>query len=180
MAHILISQIYSTFLIDKIRHRITLKDSYHSLNLRVLNIFMSCQRRRIIIQNVNYKADEESLEKHFMQAGLIEKVIISKMPNQKSKGIAYVTYENTEGARNAIKKFNGTIFMNNQLYIRFYDLEESENENDISNKSSKKNENNWFCRGLISNPFRRSNTDKHAESNRTTYNFSILQFFKIL
>lgn len=63
-------------------------------------------KRKVFVGSLSYNTDEEALQNFFSDCGEISKIDLFRDQNGKSKGWAYITFMETEGAENAKKKMN--------------------------------------------------------------------------
>ncbi len=72
----------------------------------------------IYVGNLDYKVQENDLERTFKDYGTVSSVnIINDKLNGRSKGFGFVTMENTDEAKNAIEDLNGTTFENREIVV---------------------------------------------------------------
>lgn len=76
------------------------------------------QVEEIFIKSLSYDVDEEALEKIFGKHGTMSKCKLL-MSNGRSRGIAFVQYENIESAKKAIKAENGASHMGREISVEF-------------------------------------------------------------
>jgi nucleolin len=72
----------------------------------------------IFIKSLSYDVDEEALEKIFGKHGTMSKCKLLSS-NGRSRGIAFVQYENIESAKKAIKAENGATHMGREISVEF-------------------------------------------------------------
>ena len=72
----------------------------------------------IYVGNLDYKVQENDLERTFKDYGTVSSVnIITDKFNGRSKGFGFVTMENTDEAKNAIEDLNGATFENREIVV---------------------------------------------------------------
>lgn len=62
--------------------------------------------REVFIKNLHWNATEADVKAYLEEAGTVESVRIPRLMNGKSKGFAFVVFENTSGAQSAVEKFH--------------------------------------------------------------------------
>jgi len=72
----------------------------------------------LFIKSLSYDVDEEALEKIFGKYGTMSKCKLL-VSNGRSRGIAFVQYENIESANKAIKAENGATHMGREISVEF-------------------------------------------------------------
>lgn len=82
--------------------------------------------QRIFIHNLNYSENDKSIRSHFGKVGNIKDVQIPRDPKNKTKGFAFVTYENAEHAQLAIQIFHNTMLKGKKICVEYDILNESE------------------------------------------------------
>lgn len=76
---------------------------------------------KVIVQNVNYGASYDDIQRYFSQAGNVSEVLIAIDQNGNSKGIAFVTYTNYKDAVKAISMLSNTIFQNRKINVKIFE-----------------------------------------------------------
>ena len=77
----------------------------------------SVQRRTLFINNLSFTATEDDLKKHFEQYGKIESINVVRNSHGKSRGFAYIEFENEEDPQKAVVE-NNQFFMNRKLEVK--------------------------------------------------------------
>lgn len=77
----------------------------------------SVQRRTLFINNLSFTATEDDLKKHFEQYGKIESINVVRNSHGKSRGFAYIEFENEEDRQKAVVE-NNQFFMNRKLEVK--------------------------------------------------------------
>ncbi|RDW63951.1 hypothetical protein BP5796_10453 [Coleophoma crateriformis] len=62
---------------------------------------------KLRVENLHYELTEEDLEDLFTRIGRIQKLVLTYDRAGRSEGVAYVTYENAQDAKSAIREFDG-------------------------------------------------------------------------
>lgn len=63
---------------------------------------------KVFVGGLSWNTDEETLKNFFAQCGSVTEVKVVRMPDGRSKGFGFVTYETNEQAANAIAKLSNT------------------------------------------------------------------------
>lgn len=74
--------------------------------------------KKLYVGNLSYDTTQESLEQLFAQVGTVTSVtIITDRETGRSKGFGFVEMETEEGAREAIRRFDGNSVNNRNLTV---------------------------------------------------------------
>ena len=65
--------------------------------------------RIIFVGNLNFKTNEEDLEKIFKEFGTIEQITLPRQDENGNKGFAYITFSSPEEAEAALRKDESTV-----------------------------------------------------------------------
>jgi RNA recognition motif-containing protein len=72
----------------------------------------------IYVGNLSYEVTEENLAELFEAYGTVSSTkIITDKYNDRSKGFGFVTMDDQEEAKNAIKSLNGTEYKNREMIV---------------------------------------------------------------
>ena len=74
-------------------------------------------KARLIIRNLSFKSNEDSLTEFFSQHGQVVDVNILKKPAGRMVGCAFVEFKKIESATEAIKSANGSKFLNRPIAV---------------------------------------------------------------
>lgn len=73
---------------------------------------------RLFVGNISYQAQEQDLEAHFSQAGVVTFTrIVTDRETGRSRGFAFVEYATSEEAEKAIEMFNQKEFDGRNLVV---------------------------------------------------------------
>lgn len=78
---------------------------------------VSVQKRTVFVNNLSFSASEEDLKNHFEKYGKIAHVNVVRNNHGKSRGFAYIEYEQEEDTHKAIEE-NNQLFMNRKLEVK--------------------------------------------------------------
>ena len=78
---------------------------------------ISKNKARLVIRNLSFKADDDSLKEHFAKFGPVVDVNILKKGDGKMVGCAFVEFKKIEFANAAIKGANGSKFLNRPIAV---------------------------------------------------------------
>ena len=78
---------------------------------------ISKTKARLIIRNLSFKSDEDSLKEFFSHHGQVVDVNILKKPDGRMVGCAFVEFKKIESATEAIKSANGSKFLNRPIAV---------------------------------------------------------------
>jgi len=78
---------------------------------------ISKNKARLVIRNLSFKANEDSLKEHFSQFGHVIDVNILKKADGKMVGCAFVEFKNINSASDAINKANKQKFLNRPIAV---------------------------------------------------------------
>ena len=78
---------------------------------------ISKSKARLIIRNLSFKANEDSLTEFFSQHGQVVDVNILKKPDGRMVGCAFVEFKKIESANEAIKSANGSKFLSRPIAV---------------------------------------------------------------
>ena len=78
---------------------------------------ISKSKARLIIRNLSFKSNEDSLNEFFSKHGQVVDVNILKKPDGKMVGCAFVEFKKVESAAEAIKRTNGARFLNRPIAV---------------------------------------------------------------
>ena len=78
---------------------------------------ISKNKARLIIRNLSFKSDENSLKKFFSPHGLVVDVNILKKPDGRMVGCAFVEFKKVEDAGAAIKAANAAQFLGRTMAV---------------------------------------------------------------
>ena len=94
------------------------KDQKNSLKIgQEASSRISKNKARLIIRNLSFKSNEESLKEFFSKHGQVVDVNILKKPDGKMVGCAFVEFKKMESATEAIKSANGSKFLNRPIAV---------------------------------------------------------------
>lgn len=78
---------------------------------------VSVQKRTVFVNNLSFSASEDDLKNHFEKYGKITHVNVVRNNHGKSRGFAYIEYEQEEDTHKAIEE-NNQLFMNRKLEVK--------------------------------------------------------------
>lgn len=78
-------------------------------------------RYTVFVHNLGFSENETTVKRHFEKAGLITNVEMIRDSVNRTRGFAYVTYEDSENAKLSIDMFNNTFFNDRRIYVQFVD-----------------------------------------------------------
>ena len=78
---------------------------------------ISKTKARLIIRNLSFKSNEDSLKEFFSEHGQVVDVNILKKPDGRMVGCAFVEFKKIESATEAIKNANGSKFLNRPIAV---------------------------------------------------------------
>jgi len=73
--------------------------------------------RSVLVKNLSYDAIEKDIEAFFERAGKVETVRLLRNKKSRSLGLAFVDFEDMDGAYKAIEELNGRLFMDRAMNI---------------------------------------------------------------
>ncbi len=74
--------------------------------------------KKLYVGNLSYDTTQEQLQELFSQAGEVQEIaLITDRETGRAKGFGFVEMATEEGAREAIKRFNGTTLDNRTLTV---------------------------------------------------------------
>ncbi|QQP35469.1 Uncharacterized protein FKW44_023703, partial [Caligus rogercresseyi] len=77
----------------------------------------SLEKNKLFVRGLNFSSTREEIQDHFSQYGALKEVRLATFRNGKSKGIAYVDFENESDAGCALMKVDGTEFMGHTISV---------------------------------------------------------------
>lgn len=81
--------------------------------------YLGNPKRTIFIGGLDYEVDEKLLERQFKVYGKIEQLTIVRDFNNKSRGYAFITFDDRDAAEEAHKKMDNKQILNRQIFIDF-------------------------------------------------------------
>jgi len=93
------------------------KGEKSTLNIKDPNSNISKNKARLIIRNLSFKSDENSLKKFFSPHGPVVDVNILKKPDGRMVGCAFVEFKKVEDAGAAIKAANAAQFLGRTMAV---------------------------------------------------------------